>query len=126
MSQIEQLVVPTHESLGIEVVAPDTLLLKGKITSRDPASEIGPFLRDVHEAAKKDGLSVLKVDVTELSFVNSSSIRLFVDWATWLKTEDEPTYVLRFLTDRTITWQRTSFVALTALAKEVVTVQAKG
>jgi hypothetical protein len=101
------------------------LVLRGKITSRDPGSELGPFFRKVHEAAKQDRISELKIDVTELAFVNSSSIRLFVDWATWLKQEIHPTYILRFITDRTITWQRTSFVALTALAKEVVAVQAR-
>ena len=124
MSQVEKLVPPEHESLKIEVGGSDTVVLAGKITTRDPGAELGPFFRAVHDAAKADGLEELKVDVTKLSFVNSSSIRLFVDWATWLKNENQPTYVLRFLTDRTVTWQRTSFVALTALAKEVVAVQA--
>jgi hypothetical protein len=34
-------------------------------------------------------------------------------------------YVLEFLTNRATTWQRTSFVALKALAKEVILVEAK-
>jgi len=125
MSQIEKLEVPKHDGLTIELTAPGTVALRGKITARDPGRDLGPFFRGIHDAAKSDGLSELLVDVRELSFVNSSSIRLFVDWATWLKNENRPTYVLRFRTDRKVTWQRTSFVALTALAKEVVTVQAE-
>lgn len=125
MSHLENLEVVKHDGLAIELAPPGTLALRGKITARDPGKDLGPFFRRVHEATKSDGLSELLVDVRELSFVNSSSIRLFVDWATWLKNESRPSYVLRFRTDRKVTWQRTSFVALTALAKEVVTVQAE-
>ena len=125
MTHVEELSPPTHESVQMRIVAPDTLVLSGKITSRDPGAELGPFFRSAHEAAKQDGLTEFKLDVAGLNFVNSSSIRLFVDWGTWLKTESKPSYVLRFLTNRTTTWQRTSFVALMALAKEVVAVEAK-
>jgi len=125
MTEIERLSPPAHPGVSLRVTAPDTLELSGKITSRDPSAELGPFFRRTHEAAKADGLTTFNVDVSGLEFVNSSSIRLFVDWATWLKSESTPSYVLRFLTNRTTTWQRTSFVALKALAKEVVMVEAK-
>ena len=125
MTRVAQLTPPTHPSATLRVVAPDTLELSGKITSRDPGSELGPFFRAAHEAAKADGLTQFNVDVSGLDFVNSSSIRLFVDWATWLKAEGAPSYVLKFVTNRTTTWQRTSFVALKALAKDVVSVETK-
>ena len=125
MSHLQKLSPPAHDGLLLNLLAPGTLVLDGKITSRDPAAELGPFFRSVHEATKRDGLATLTVDVARLEFVNSSSIRLFVDWATWLKNEAPPRYVLRFLTNRTITWQRTSFMALTALASDVIAVEHK-
>jgi hypothetical protein len=63
------------------------------------------------------------VDVTGLTFVNSSSIRLFIDWAVWVKAETGHRYQLTFRTNRQITWQTTAFAALTSLMKEVVSVE---
>src|SRR5688500_5036470 len=125
MSHLQKLSPPTHDSVLLSLVAPNMLVLDGKITLRDPAAELGPFFRAVHEAAKKDGLSTLTVDMAGLEFVNSSSIRLVIDWETWLKNEAPPRYTLQFLMNRTITWQRTSLVALTALASDVVAVEHK-
>jgi hypothetical protein len=83
---------------------------------QEPSRVLGGFLRTVHEAAVADKVSVFELDVTELRFVNSSAIRLFLDWAGWLKAMSPATYRLQILTCRKYTWQKTSFVAITALA----------
>ncbi len=51
------------------------------------------------------------VDVVDLKFVNSSAIRLFVDWATAVKNAGTP-YRLKFKGKRAVAWQRTAFMAL--------------
>ena len=58
-----------------------------------------------------------------LTFVNSSAIRLFVDWATWVRNERGQRYTLRFITSRSVTWQKTSFAALMSLMKEVLAIE---
>jgi hypothetical protein len=93
---------------------------------RDPAAALSGFTRAVHDSAVGDGVKELKVDLTALSFVNSSGIRLFVDWATWLKATATPPYVLRFVTDRRITWQRTSFKVLATMFGDVMQVAEVG
>jgi hypothetical protein len=124
MSTIEGLAVPEMENVEISLAGPDLVKLAGTIATKDPDEQLAPFFRAIHELLCTSGQKTLRVDVSGLTFVNSSAIRLFVDWATWIKKEpDERSYELRFLTDRSITWQRTSFTALQSLAKGVVAVQ---
>jgi len=118
----QAIAVPKLDTVSIELVSPDLLKLKGTITKKEPANELEGFLRAIHRDATQRGASEVRVDVSELTFVNSSAIRLFVDWATWLKNERGHRYTLRFLTSSKITWQKTSFSALLALMEDVLAV----
>lgn len=123
MTQLDKVAPPRLETLRVQVSPPATLVFSGTITSKDPAGDVGPFIRAVHEAALADRLSELRVDVSALSFVNSSAIRLFVDWAGWIKASQNGTYKLRFATNRHVTWQKTSFMALKSLAEDVLSIE---
>lgn len=123
MSSLDTVAVPHVESLEIELSRPAKLTLTGTITAKDPTQVLGGFFKSLHEAARADALSEFHVDVRRLTFVNSSAIRLFVDWATWIQQSKRDAYRLRFLTDRSITWQRTSFAALTSIARDVMIVE---
>lgn len=116
MSKLDAISVPVVDSLVVEIHAPKCLKLVGRITTQDPTKALGGFLRSVHDAIIADKLSTFELDVTELKFVNSSSIRLFLDWASWVKSAESNGYKLRILTTRKFTWQKTSFVAITSLA----------
>jgi hypothetical protein len=124
MSKLTKLARHQADGLSIEVTNENTTVMSGNITSLEPSARVQPFLKSVHTAALADKLTELLVDVRQLAFVNSSAIRLFIDWATWLQTA--PTgerYKLVFITDKSITWQRTSFVAIKSLAGTVVEVR---
>lgn len=123
MNTLANISIPKLETVVVEVVAPSTIRLKGTITSKDPSQDLAAFTRAAHQAAIEDGLTELKVDVSGLTFVNSSAIRLFVDWATWVKDAKGPSYKLRFATSRRVTWQKTSFMALTSLAKDALIIE---
>jgi hypothetical protein len=123
MTQLAKVAPPRLETLRVQVSPPSTLIFSGTITSKDPAGDVGPFIRAVHEAALADRLSELRVDVSALSFVNSSAIRLFVDWAGWIKSSQNGSYKLRFATNRHVTWQKTSFMALKSLAEDVLSIE---
>jgi len=120
LSHIERLSVD-----GLEIETSDArVVLRGKMTSRQPEASIQPHIRKIHDAATELPLTDVEVDVTELSFVNSSAIRLFVDWAMWAKgTTDTPHYRLTFKAKEGITWQRMTLTALTSLAPTVVRVE---
>ena len=123
MSHLEKVATPRLETLRVQISSPPSLVFSGTITSKDPAGDVGPFLRAVHEAVLADKLTELRVDVSGLSFVNSSAIRLFVDWAGWIKSSTDGKYKLRFATNRHITWQKTSFMALKSLAEDVLSIE---
>jgi hypothetical protein len=117
MKDLASLRIPKVETMKIQIVPPDRVVLEGTIAFLEPVKELGAFFSEVHTAAVAAKLMELKLDVARLTFVNSSAIRLFIDWTTWLKNERGHRYVLRFLASRHITWQKTSFMALSSLAK---------
>ena len=101
--------------------------LSGTITMRSPSQTLQPSLKKIHEAAVADLVETLVVDVRKLSFVNSSSMRLFVDWTVWLKDlAPEHRYKLVFNTDGKVTWQRKSFPVIRSLAPDLVEIRVEG
>lgn len=112
---------------GVEIIPDGSVVrMRGKMTSRQPDPAIQTYLRSMHDEAQKLRLASIEVDVTGLSFVNSSAIRLFVDWAMWAKGSAEtPLYQLVFHIKEGITWQRMTLTALTSLAPAVVRVEAR-
>ncbi len=123
MSQFTAVQAPKAETVAIQVTAPNQVKLWGTITQKDPANDLAGFFKALHTAALADKLSEVRVDFSGLTFVNSSAIRLFVDWATWVKNERGQRYTLRFITSRNVTWQKTAFLALMSLTKEVLAIE---
>ena len=123
MSHFNGVPVPKTQSVAIQVTEPNRVKLSGTITHKDPANDLAGFFKALHTAAISDRLTEVRADVSGLTFVNSSAIRLFVDWATWVKNERGHRYTLRFITSRNVTWQKTSFTALMSLAKEVLAIE---
>lgn len=108
-----------------EITATDAraLALSGEIAVRDPVAEFGPHFRRIHDAAV--GGAEVFVDVTGLRFVNSSGLRLFLDWVAWIAAEPaERRYPLRFRTRKGATWQAAAFPAIVMLGAGNVTSEA--
>ena len=125
MSYLSQVEVPTLASLELTVTPPNAVTLRGTIAIPDPGLVLGACIRALHEAALSDKLLELSVDVRGLTFVNSSAIRLFVDWSSWVGAARGSGYLLRFRTDRRITWQRTSFAVLQSLGGKAIVVDSE-
>jgi hypothetical protein len=123
MSQSPMLDLPKVEGVDVEFVPPNTLKMKGVMARKEPSADVAVLFKRMHRDAIDQKLQTFCVDVTGLTFVNSSSIRLFIDWAVWVKAEAEHRYLLTFRTNRQITWQTTAFAALSSLMKEVVLVE---
>ncbi|MBN2194997.1 MAG: hypothetical protein JW751_19425 [Polyangiaceae bacterium] len=124
MRGIVDLAPPVVQNVRISIEPPSTLRISGIISTLGPDERLAAFFRQVHELTCSNASADLRLDVSGLTFVNSSAIRLFVDWTVWLRKEpDGRRYLLRVLTDRSIAWQRTSFSALLALAPGFLTVE---
>ena len=123
MSKLETLEALTEESFSVAPVPDARLVFKGVIAMRDPSGIVGGYLKRVHAAAVADQLQRVTLDVTALEFMNSSAIRLFIDWVEWIGTGTHQ-YQLHCLTNARVTWQRSTFNALRSLSSQV-TVEAK-
>ena len=124
MSLLRELELAPFEGLRIEITGSNEVRFSGMITVFNSHDTLLPSFRAIHEAALADGISELTADVRALTFVNSSAIRLFIDWSTWLRNHEESSrYLLRFTTDKSVTWQRTSFLALKSLVPGIIEVQ---
>ena len=119
MNALQKLEGLTIETVQFEPAPPHTLFIRGTLTMPEPTKKIQPYLERVHEAVLADGLVEYRVDVTGLTFVNSSAIRLFVDWVVRIEDSGKP-YQLVFVTDRSMTWQRTAFKGIAALGGDCV------
>jgi hypothetical protein len=126
MSALGEVTLPQLDNFSAEIKPPAAVQLLGVIAIPDPGRVLGTFFAALHRSVTIDGLPEISVDVRQLTFVNSAAIRLFVDWATWVRSASPgENYVIRFRTDRRITWQRTSFSVLQSLAPSAIVINAE-
>jgi hypothetical protein len=127
MSTLQGVEIPTIPTVTMTVDPGGRLTLAGSIATRDPAETISPFFRALHRAVVADNLKEFKIDLVGLTFVNSSAIRLLVDWVTWVKHEPPASrYKVIIQMDQKVTWQKTSLGVLKTLAPDVVALNAVG
>jgi hypothetical protein len=111
---VELSAVPALLLDGVQIqVIDDAVHFSGVIAMRDPATAITPYLSRIHRAVVESRAKELRVDITKLRFMNSSSIRSLVDWVDWILSEPEAKrYVLHFVTKPDVTWQGTTLSAI--------------
>lgn len=107
------------ESLRLMLVAAAELHIEGTLNTTTAQTQAAQHLVALHDRIVTDKLGSFSVDLRKLTFVNSSAIRLFVDWIARASTAH---YKLVFITDRSITWHRLSFSVLKSLAPASVEV----
>jgi len=120
MKNFNDVSLPAVSGLEVGLAGPNLVTMKGTITVQDGGG-LSAFFRSLHQRARENKLSEVVLDVTGLRFVNSSAIRLFVDWAMWV--QGDAAYKLRCRIDRRTTWQKTSFSALTSMVGDVLIVE---
>jgi hypothetical protein len=105
----------------------DVVRFTGVLSMRNPSDVVTPFLRRVHAIATSAGMKQVTVDIVQLRFMNSSSIRSLVDWVEWIRGEPEgKRYVLDFLTKSDVLWQKTTLMAIQAFGGQQVVVRRRG
>jgi len=105
------------EGLGLKLLSAAELQIEGSLNTETAQSQIADHLSRIHEYVLTEKLTSFTVDLRKLTFVNSSAIRLFVDW---IARASGSNYKLVFRTDRSITWHRLSFSVLKSLAPNSV------
>ena len=74
MKNVQAVPMPEVSSLAARFEG-GRLVLEGTMATQNPAADLGPFLKAFHQAIVQDRLPEMVVDVTKLTFVNSSAIR---------------------------------------------------
>jgi hypothetical protein len=95
--------------------------LGGDIDQASPKTFLAPFLEKVHAAAQDEGLREVKVDIVGLHFLNSSAVKEIIGWL--LRRNHIPAakkYVVEFIYDSSILWQRVSMPTLSQLDPDFV------
>lgn len=93
--------------------------MSGSVLDMDPGTVLMPHIRDLHERIVRQTVRTFDIDVRALSFVNSSGIRVFIDWLGLIQRSRTP-YTLRVIMDPGVTWQRLTFGALESVARGLV------
>jgi hypothetical protein len=116
-AQREELVV--IESLRIQLVDPSRLVMSGTVNTPTAQAELRRYLSQLHGQIERSRVGTFIVDIRGLDFVNSSAIRVFVDWISGAQAAN---YKIVFWIDRSVTWHRLSFSVLKSLAPRAVEV----
>ncbi|MCD4676821.1 MAG: hypothetical protein K8S18_12625 [Desulfobacula sp.] len=93
----------------------DTLFLKGEIDDVDP----GVFLTQFFELAKEQMDQRIKINFTDLEFLNSSGIKCIVSFV----MDKKPGSKIVFITDNSKTWQRTSLEVIQSLDEDNISIE---
>jgi hypothetical protein len=106
--------------LTMELVTASELRCRGRLADDAARMTLGRQLVELHGHVVERRLPAFAVDVRELTFVDSSAIRLFVTWASCAEASR---YKLIFRTNSAVTWHRLSFSALRSVAPNSVVVE---
>jgi hypothetical protein len=99
----------------------NVVTLRGEIDQASPRAFLGPFFEEIHQAAEHEGLRRVKVDVQGLRFLNSSAVKELIAWV--LKRNrmaPGKKYVIEFIYDSTVLWQRVTLPTLSHLDAEFI------
>lgn len=102
-------------------VRDDIVYISGNIKIPSPYEVIGPFFKEVHEEIIKNKLKTIKIDMRNLKYMNSASIKQFVNWILSVETlSEEKKYLIIFIYNQELQWQETFVSSMVYLNKELV------
>jgi hypothetical protein len=112
--------VTTVSKSGIEMRSEgDTVYFSGSINHPRPGEFMEPFIQNVHDTIVQSGLKEIRVDITELRFLNSAGIRELVDWVMKMTAlPDDKKYKIQFVCSAEHKWQESSMSTLIYLNSE--------
>jgi hypothetical protein len=99
------------------------LRFEGTLAGPHARIELKRNVAALHERIVAGRCAMMIVDVAGLQFVDSSAIRIFVDW---IALASDAKYKIVFLIDPTMTWQRLTFSALASMATDALEIREIG
>jgi hypothetical protein len=95
--------------------------MSGTVEMRDPGAALNPYWDEVDDLAVRLGVARVEVDMSAVSYMNSSGLTTLVRWITKVRDRAGGNgYRMTFLFDEGVTWQRTNVPVLAKLAPDSV------
>jgi hypothetical protein len=107
-------VVPRVEKESISVALSGAAQLNAHLV-------LGPYLTALHKECLRGNVTQVRVDLTQLNFMNSSCLKHFVTWVANVK--DAGSYRIIFVTNTALRWQRACLAALRGFAPDHIDVE---
>lgn len=110
------------EDVSIEVVE-NRIIISGNIEYTDPTINLDPYFNKIHESALKNKTEQLIIDLTNLNYINSSGITIFVKWIINLQQlPDNEKYSMQFICNPDQKWQKQSITMLAKTAPKIISI----
>lgn len=102
------------------------LKFSGVLDIEDPYNIIDPFLNNIHNEIINNNIKNIIVNIIELYFINSSTIKSIIKWLVKLpKLSESQKYKATFFINKDLFWQLQSFDSFKYFGKGLVEIQSK-
>lgn len=112
----------THDSVNIFVEDIDEVIclnINGSINMQDAYTILFPYFTEVHNTLEANSVRNLQIDITELTFMNSSGIGALVKWLMMIPSmPDDNRYKVKIILNKDIAWQNRGLKILTSFLSD--------
>ena len=99
------------------------VVINGTIEYTDPTESLEPYFNRIHANALKNQIKQVIIDLTNLNYINSSGITIFVKWIINLQhLPDDKKYTLKFICNPDHKWQKQSISMLAKTAPTIISI----
>lgn len=96
------------------------VVANGTLDAADSAARVQPELLRLHGAAVEAKVAVVKLDVADVDYMNSSALKAFMAWFLAASNEKAHKYRIEVSFDPARSWQKLSFQPMERLAPDTV------
>lgn len=101
-----------------------TLVLSGDIDMRDTSLEFLPYLLKTHDMLIQNGIKKIKLDLLNLTFMNSNGIKSLINWIMKLtELPEESRYKVIITANNEIAWQESTLPVLRKLFPDLIMIE---
>lgn len=115
------IIKPVHiDGVDIQFINGD-VSISGNIIQKNPEIFMFDFFDKLHEFMLENGNRNININIQNLKFLNSSGIKVIVDWIIKVKALPEnKRYTICFICDSVSTWQETIISTLSIIDNRII------
>jgi anti-anti-sigma regulatory factor len=92
----------------------------GTLDSPDSTTILQPKLLQLHEALVAEAFTLCRLDLSAVTYMNSSAIKCFMAWFLRAERAKVTAYIIEVVYDSQATWQYVSFTTMGRIAPKVL------